>query len=535
VYTDCGGHSHPWSFTYYINDDKSPLGTCAGGGPVAINVANVACIENIPCPTTYDFSAKVEEMLMAGNIFDVCSGDDLIVTLDSWTELWQCSDADGDGVYTYGRTFYFHIADQCGNEFPDLCSVTYSGVCQPLKTFTQEAWGISGDAPGISVSAATTDLQVIQTLLSTGSLVVGGGNRSLTINQAQCVVDLLPGTGGPNKLSNCHQANCSGCNAMSNGGLKNSLAANAIALTLNMRFNVQYNGLTMTNVRNQGLGCVDLHPCIYFCTDGVGCELRIFDAAGTAYKYPYTVGGLLDLSNLYLGGNLVLSGGQSVLYSTALNQSLINVNAYWAGGVTPTSCAPEAGVGGSGDLGARSEGFRFDAVKHLEKTELFWVHNGDYLVNEYLVERSTDGIVFGEINAMPSDKDTKADVYKCYDLEPVVGNNYYRVKLRNEDGSTTYSEVRVVAFGDIKGFTLFPNPANGQTRIDLGSIMGKQADIHIYNNLGVRMKVYHLEEVSEQYFQMDLKDLHEGHYLVWIKAEGRREVTKQLVIGRLEP
>jgi hypothetical protein len=337
VYTDCGGHSHPWNFTYQITDNEAPLGTCQGGSatsgnsPVSVNVTNLACIQDVPCPDDYDFMPKVEELLEAGNYFDVCDGANVIMTLDSWSDLWECSDPDGDGVYTFGRTFYFRIADQCGNEYPSLCEVTYSGECQPIESFRASDWGMAGGAPGTSVG--TTDMQVISALLSTNNpVVVGGSSRSLTISDAQSVVDLLPGVGGPSRLANCQQTNVAGCNPMGMGGMKNDLAANAIALTLNMRFSMQYRGLSMANVRNQRLDCLPIHPCIIGCDASGNCGVHIFDNTGTEHKFPYTIGGLLDLANLYLGGNISMSVGQSVIYGTGLNESLITVNEYWMKG-----------------------------------------------------------------------------------------------------------------------------------------------------------------------------------------------------------
>ncbi|MBK8564035.1 MAG: T9SS type A sorting domain-containing protein [Saprospiraceae bacterium] len=358
VYTDCGGHSHPWSFTYYINDNEGPLGTCpsggsvGGGNPVSVSVRDLGCIEDVPCPADYDFMSKVEELLEAGNYFDVCDGANVIVTLDSWSDLWECSDPDGDGVYTFGRTFYFRIADHCGNEYASLCEVTYSGNCQPIETFRPSDWGIGGGLPGTAVSASTTDLQVIGTLLNNNPLLVGGGNRSIRITDAQCVVDLLPGTGGPGVLGNCNQTNCGagGCNPMGIGGMKNSLAANAIAMMLNMRYNVEYNGLTMNGIRNQSLACINVHPCILACdANGNNCYMRIFDEFGGAVSYPYTVGGLLDLANFYLGGNVSMSVGQSVIYGTGLNESLLNMLAYWNEARPATACDAGNGVAPDGD------------------------------------------------------------------------------------------------------------------------------------------------------------------------------------------
>ncbi len=338
VYTNCGGFSQTWSHTYYANDNEPPTGGCVSGSANSVDVTNIACIEDVPCPADYDFSEKIEELLEAGNIYDVCSGDDLIVVLHSWSVLWQCNDDDGNGVSTFGRTFYFSILDQCGNEMPDLCSVTYSGVCQPLEFFMQGDWGNEGGEPSAS-AVDSNDIQTINDLLAQGPLMIGGSLRSLTLTSAQCVQSLLPGIGNPTILSNCQQTNCNGCNPAGPIGMKNILATNTVALMLNMRFSVLHHGLTMTNVRNQGLGCIEIDPNIKYCVEGGPCKLRIFDSFGNAIEYPYTLGGLLDLSNLYLNGGIPLTGYTSPLYAAAIHKSITNVNTYWHNGQTPTTCS----------------------------------------------------------------------------------------------------------------------------------------------------------------------------------------------------
>ncbi len=350
VYTDCGGNSHPWSFTFYANDNEPPVGNCPAGGSIggsSVDETGLTCIDQVPCPGQYDFTGKIHQLLAAGGFYDVCSGHDLVVTLDSWTALWECSDPDGDGVNTFGRTFYFRIADQCGNEYPDVCAVTYSGVCQPISTFPQSAWGLEQE-----VGFPEVDLQEIQLLLDNfGPLTIGDGTRTLTLTQAQCVADLLPGQGTPSVLANCQQTNCVGCNPAGPGGIKNVLAANAIALTLNLRYSAQHNGIGVQQAMTQGLGCISINPNIVFCggSGGIGggsgnCQLRVFDVNGVPHIYPYTVGGLLDLTNDFLGGILNFSGAQAGVYATAINQTLENLNG--AGSPQgPVTCDPNPGAG----------------------------------------------------------------------------------------------------------------------------------------------------------------------------------------------
>ncbi|MBK8567573.1 MAG: hypothetical protein IPN76_30710 [Saprospiraceae bacterium] len=182
-------------------------------------------------------------------------------------------------------------------------------------------------------------------MLAQGSIVIGGTNRSLTVNDAQCIVNLLPGTGGPNVLANCHQVNCTSCNPPGIGGMKNSLAANAIALNLNIRYNVKYNGLTLNAVRNQRLDCIEFRSHSRCCTrppTGGPCVLRIIENPGIAHDFPYTIGGLLDLANLYLNGALNLTFGQSISYAQALNGALATVNSYWHGSTVAANVCDEA-------------------------------------------------------------------------------------------------------------------------------------------------------------------------------------------------
>jgi len=351
VYTDCNGTSHPWVFTTFANDDQPPVGDCVSG---TVDVTSLSCIEEVPCPEDFDFSGKITEMLTAGHIYDLCSGNDVTVELDSWSDLWQCSDPDGDGVGTFGRTFYFRIADQCGNEMPSLCSVTYSGACQPLQTFTQGDWGNAGDEPAASTPTAVNgDLQIIAELLGQGPLLIGGSHRSITLTDAQCAVNLLPGVGYPTVLGNCQQVNCTGCNPAGTIGMKNMLAANAIALTLNLRYNQHFNGISLNGVRNQALDCIALDPAIVHCDEnGMNCELRIFESNGTMHELPLTIGGLLDLTNLFLDGNLSLTDSWKTVYAAALNQALQNVNNYWHPGSLHTACDANAGTASLVDNGS---------------------------------------------------------------------------------------------------------------------------------------------------------------------------------------
>ena len=178
--------------------------------------------------------------------------------------------------------------------------------------------------------------------------------------------------------------------------------------------------------------------------------------------------------------------------------------------------------------------FNFEVAKEDEHAEIIWVHNKGEQVENYVVEHSLDGRVFEAIADHLSKGGTQAELYHAYDFAPAKGDNYYRIKMNLTDGTVDYSAVRKIQYADLIDFVLFPNPANDFVKVNLEEVLGSEdVSISIYNNLGVAVKVFELEEVYSKYYQMDIRSLHEGHYIVWLKVPGRKPLAKQLMVGKI--
>ena len=181
-----------------------------------------------------------------------------------------------------------------------------------------------------------------------------------------------------------------------------------------------------------------------------------------------------------------------------------------------------------------STNFDFDIVKYDEHAELVWVHDGGDKVMDYVVEHSADGISFAEITGQESKGTTSHEVYTDYDMSPKIGDNYYRIRMDLIDGSIGYSTVKRINYANLIDFVLFPNPANEFVKANLETLVGqKEIKISIFNNLGVKVKSFQLDEVYSKYYHMDLRDLREGHYTVWIVMPDGKPLAKQLVIGKI--
>jgi hypothetical protein len=322
IYTGCSGQSHPWTFTYHADDNEPPVGNCPN-----MRVSGLSCVEDIPCPED-DFSGVAAELLAAGEFKDACSGTDLIVKLDSWTALLTCNDIDGDSIFTFERTYYFAIADPCGNKFPELCSVTYSGVCQPITMLPTVAWSQNGGE-----EVPPVDPSFVQALIDTyGPLAIGGSNGSLIVDDAGCLGQLMPGDGYPSPLEKCNQTNCGlGCNPSGGGGLVNTLATHALAFKLGFWMSAKFSELDPEVLGEQPLGCFDIDGNIVTCNES-GCLLHLFAGNGEEHVFPYTLNGLMELVDVYLSGDLFIEIGESGVYATAIEKTLKDMLAYYGDG-----------------------------------------------------------------------------------------------------------------------------------------------------------------------------------------------------------
>ena len=81
----------------------------------------------------------------------------------------------------------------------------------------------------------------------------------------------------------------------------------------------------------------------------------------------------------------------------------------------------------------------------------------------YEIERSADGIRFEQIGEQPAVNGTTGAnrLYGYTDKQPVIGNNYYRIKGTSLNGQVQYSNIKLIKFGNTMPTVLVaPNPAN---------------------------------------------------------------------------
>jgi hypothetical protein len=127
------------------------------------------------------------------------------------------------------------------------------------------------------------------------------------------------------------------------------------------------------------------------------------------------------------------------------------------------------------------------------------------------LERSTDGrnyTILSSVNAQG-----KASVYTYWDAEPAGGRNYYRLNMKTENGSSSYSKV-VTATVHGKGVFIVeahPNPVTDHVTVKLTGQQGSGASVLLTDVSG---KVITLISNVGTETVIDMKALASGLYFI---------------------
>ena len=127
--------------------------------------------------------------------------------------------------------------------------------------------------------------------------------------------------------------------------------------------------------------------------------------------------------------------------------------------------------------------FRARQIEEMVSVE--WETDRESNNHSFIVERSTNGSDFDKIVQMPAKGDMETPTrYATTDLEPYLGQNYYRLKILNVDGSFHYSHTVAVFIKSFAQPRLYPNPVRDELHLFLGENRSEAAHVRIFDQLG---------------------------------------------------
>ncbi|MCZ2392695.1 MAG: right-handed parallel beta-helix repeat-containing protein [Chitinophagales bacterium] len=163
-----------------------------------------------------------------------------------------------------------------------------------------------------------------------------------------------------------------------------------------------------------------------------------------------------------------------------------------------------------------------------DKTQLQWNTVNEVNVSHFEIERSSDGIhweILSSINATNG----IAQQYTAWDNAPHQGDNYYRLKMIDIDGSFKYSKIVQVFFANnslAPDFSVYPNPSKGDFTITAKDMTTPTAKIQIFDELG-RMIFNH--QIKEGKNSIHLEHLPSGTYILNINSSLNTNIQKIII------
>lgn len=120
---------------------------------------------------------------------------------------------------------------------------------------------------------------------------------------------------------------------------------------------------------------------------------------------------------------------------------------------------------------------------------LQWLTTNEVSTKEFIIERSNDGNAFNEIGKANAQSTQGINQYNFTDVNPLAGNNFYRLKMIDIDGKFSFSNIVPIQLNaEVIKLSVYPNPANNISTLVFNSAVAGKYMIEITDQSGKIMK-----------------------------------------------
>lgn len=173
------------------------------------------------------------------------------------------------------------------------------------------------------------------------------------------------------------------------------------------------------------------------------------------------------------------------------------------------------------------------AIENLT-TKLNWVTQNELNFSHTSVEKSYDGMAFNAIGSVPAKGPNAVNEYSFTDADLAAHSTkvYYRLKLVDNDGKSSYSKVLMLTYQYSKGdVRVFPNPTRSYAQINLVSEKDEKTSLRVINMLGktVIAQPTQLNKGGNQIIINGLDRLAKGVYIVQVSVNGNT-VNRKIIV-----
>ncbi len=171
----------------------------------------------------------------------------------------------------------------------------------------------------------------------------------------------------------------------------------------------------------------------------------------------------------------------------------------------------------------------FNAIKYDYAIKLDWETDHEQNTSHFIVEKANDGLHFSQIDRVDASVNSSAlKKYSFVDNKPLYGTNFYRLKMVDANGRTTYSNIIAIKFNSSsKEITIFPNPVQNDLQVQIPPAIVGQAVLQIQDISGRILKEQTIR-LSNAAFSTSITtaDLSKGIYVLVLRSGDEKETKK---------
>lgn len=168
--------------------------------------------------------------------------------------------------------------------------------------------------------------------------------------------------------------------------------------------------------------------------------------------------------------------------------------------------------------------FRANLVN--KQTNLSWATASEINTSSFEIQRSTDGQSFTTIQVLPAAGNSSVQrSYATTDEHPVSGRNYYRLKIVDIDGKSSFSGIQSVNLITDNDFSIYPSPAKNFIMIE-GKFLNKLVNISLMDMAGKIIAGYRKNYTGP--LSIPVSSLANGTYILQV-SDGQTTINKKFI------
>ena len=154
---------------------------------------------------------------------------------------------------------------------------------------------------------------------------------------------------------------------------------------------------------------------------------------------------------------------------------------------------------------------------HAAQVQLQWKTAQEINTKDFEVEWATDGLQYKKITTISAAGNSTVNrQYSYLHTQPTDGNNYYRLKMQDIDGSFTYSPVvKVTIAVETLSVNFFPNPVADFLQMNINAIKSETIVLNLHSADGkiIASKQFPVVKGSNQ-FTWNFQSVPAGNYFI---------------------